>query len=862
MKVKAFNKAQLRHYQIHHIRLEFKPQKTRIMKLLFTSLLVFVILTLNAQSYSQNLFDDLGYDTSIGVSDSEEQISFAHNESEHMEALVLMYETTNDLKYAETLIKCIGNVIDRRDDLRHLIRLPTIYDYRNLVGPTWATDYYNEDTTNPDAYAHLMHSASITYPMAKFAAMIKLNSSIQNIYSNGGGRYGGMKYIDIADALILRVDETLDYHENEWRSSGIYGWYVERSGVDVPVAHAGEKLPLNKLSVVGRTMLQMYRATQQQAYLDKVYKLSKFINYYTDDSANHKVWKYAEYVYAIRNNREDVGHAGLTISFPYECYKYAITYSDILLYSYTEMVKYAKTLTEGVYRSPLEIHDDVEAFNKYWNFKTNYIYGGIDPIEDKNNLRCDRWLKLSQFDRRLYQIVADLYNCSTYTTQIHEGTSAYTIAHLACFDNQFVPTNADHGWGAGSDWSGAACGNFDADDEDEFVVVRNYNGQFYLKQLYSDGFSSVTFNKYYGSTYNWAGIAAGNFFGDSKDEFVAISNHSTSSYNGYYVFKVDAPFVTEQTKSTGWGTASDWVGAAAGNFVSGGYEEFVAVRNNPKQIRVYKFNGTTIQYVYSNTIPLPANATIAAVASGNLDSDDKDEIVILVNSPYTSSNGYYVYDINDAGVLSQIATWTGWGTGSDWEGLAVGDIDADGIDEIISHRNYDGEYKIRQLCGSSLCADGTEYFPTDMTEGNIIAAGNLDDASTNEELIVLRNSDGGMVAFAHTEPVEASSAKSISALGPIDESSTEQLKDKLSEDLSFARVYPNPTTGIVNIELAGACDGTADYQVFNSLGQVVSSGNLRSNLTEVDISTENEGLFFIRLVQDQQFVSFKIFLAK
>ena len=120
-------------------------------------------------------------------------------------------------------------------------------------------------------------------------------------------------------------------------------------------------------------------------------------------------------------------------------------------------------------------------------------------------------------------------------------------------------------------------------------------------------------------------------------------------------------------------------------------------------------------------------------------------------------------------MISLVASWTGWGTGSDWKGLAIGDIDS------------------------------TEYFPVDMTEGNILSAGNLDDESDNDELIVLRNSDGGMVAYAHTEPVLASSAKSAVAMNNSNINDENMLDDPLV-DISKTRVYPNPTTGILNIE--------------------------------------------------------------
>lgn len=62
-----------------------------------------------SQSYYRNFFDNMGYDTSVGTSASSNQLEFSWAVPAHMEALVLMYEKTHDKKYAETLIKCIGN---------------------------------------------------------------------------------------------------------------------------------------------------------------------------------------------------------------------------------------------------------------------------------------------------------------------------------------------------------------------------------------------------------------------------------------------------------------------------------------------------------------------------------------------------------------------------------------------------------------------------------------------------------------------------------------------------------------------------------------------------------------------------------
>ena len=98
----------------------------------------------------KNLFDSKQYDVITLNSTSPNQLEFSWIVSAHMEALVLMYEKTHDPKYANVLIGTMGNVIDRRDDLRD--QLPTnigvsnISDYRGISGAAWSTDHYN---TNP-----------------------------------------------------------------------------------------------------------------------------------------------------------------------------------------------------------------------------------------------------------------------------------------------------------------------------------------------------------------------------------------------------------------------------------------------------------------------------------------------------------------------------------------------------------------------------------------------------------------------------------------------------------------------------------------------------------------------------------------
>ncbi|UEQ74657.1 hypothetical protein [Chryseobacterium arthrosphaerae] len=68
--------------------------------------------------------------------------------------------------------------------------------------------------------------------MAKFAAMVKLDPSIQNLKYRLQGRYKNKSYDIIADDLIQKVDETFEYHKDQWyeevNSNDTIGYYKER----------------------------------------------------------------------------------------------------------------------------------------------------------------------------------------------------------------------------------------------------------------------------------------------------------------------------------------------------------------------------------------------------------------------------------------------------------------------------------------------------------------------------------------------------------------------------------------------------------------------------------------------------------
>lgn len=715
------------------------------MKNLFTIIIVLFSLKYYSQSYYKKLFDQKHYDVSIGNSDSPDQFEFAWGVPAHMEALVLMFEKTKDPKYARTLIKCMGNTIDRRDDLRDAVpNLDSIFDYRGISGAAWSHNHYNIPKMDSGAtYAYVVHSANILYPMAKFAAMVKDDSAIQNLQYNLGGRYDGKNFKTIATDLIQKIKETLIYHEGQWYTGpGNIGYYKERdiaNGHTPPINNRGVILPFNMLSAIGRVFVQMYKATDDTVYLTKVRQLSNFIKLNTQLNSNlgSNVWPYWNHT----DIKEDISHGGLTMSFPYECNKYNIKEGGIPVYTDSDIQAYTHTFTKDIYRSPLLINGRIGG-NAMWNIK--YNSNGSLAYDDYTSYM---WLYLSKKDSPLYQMVADIQAAEKYYSHVI-SESSLALALLASYENMIVPVNTEHNYGEGSDWRGVAKGNFDGGSSDQFVVLRNFDGMMGTMKPYNKGFTSVTNSRVCGGgIYNWKGLAAGDFFGDGKSEIIALSDHTDFNKNGFYIFNIDNNQIVEHSTFTGFGEDSKWAGITAGNFISGGKDDFVAVRNYNKEVRVYKFNGTDPELVYFNQLNLPVNSTIKAVASGNLDQDTKDEIVLLVDADDHMQNGIYVYDVDDNGVLTLITKSIGFGSASKWKGLAVGNLDGEGVDEIIAHRNFDGDYKVFKSYGNYLSDPATEKFPAVQVKDNVMCFGNFDPSSKNDELVTLRN-DGGIVMFS------------------------------------------------------------------------------------------------------------------
>jgi hypothetical protein len=85
----------------------------------------------------------------------------------------------------------------------------------------------------------------------------------------------------------------------------------------------------------------------------------------------------------------------------------------------------------------------------------------------------------------------------------------------------------------------------------------------------------------------------------------------------------------------------------------------------------------------------------------------------------------------------------------------------------------------------------------------------------------------------------------------VEKANLRQIKPEMGKNTEGVVLSPNPTNGLVNIELPAINNAT--IQVFNAMGQLVlKTQNSESNRVSIDLSSVNNGVYLVRIEQDGQ----------
>lgn len=331
--------------------------------------------------------------------DTNEEAGLAWGESYVMMSLNAMFRATRSPAYLDRLAWHADQVLAQRDDVRG------VEDYRGVSGACWRNLHYQPGA---EPYCYVVHSGMIAYPMVEFARLVD-DSGLGHELA-----YDGVSFADKADAYVAAAEQTVAYHDDQWRSDGSYVFRTDASFLS-----AGNTLPLNQANAFARLLLALHDTTHNAVYLDKATAMAERLSdQLSKDADGAYVWNYSGGAYASPG--EDISHAAINVDFAVMCAERGVVFGD------ADLDAFAATFVNNVYLDEGTISDFV---------------GGGSTNGAGYRPQVARWLRLAAHRTTVYTAIRDLYETEYPPESIGSGS------HLA-------------GWGYLAEHEPVHCGHF------------------------------------------------------------------------------------------------------------------------------------------------------------------------------------------------------------------------------------------------------------------------------------------------------------------------------------------------------------------------------------------------------------------
>ena len=301
-------------------------------------------------------------------------------------------------------------------------------------------------------------------------------------------------------------------------------------------------------------------------------------------------------------------------------------------------------------------------------------------------------------------------------------------------------------WTADTFINSVAVGDVDGDGQVEVVTGGYYwDGARKTAQLCVWSGATLALENvkvwYWTSSTNINSVVVGDVDGDGKNEIVTGGNYFDGAHLiGQLCVWNGATLSLKNVKTWLWGSETDIHSVTIGDVDSDGKVEIVTggyYNDNTRNVaQLCVWDGTTIALESIKTWYWTSNTYVYSVAVGDVDGDGKNEIV--------TGGDYY------RGALSnnaQLCVWDGatlslenveaWSWGTQIRSVAVGDVDGDGKNEIVTGGYYwDGTRSFAQLCvwdGATLALENVKsWYWTSSSIINSVAVGDVDADGKNE----------------------------------------------------------------------------------------------------------------------------------
>lgn len=298
-----------------------------------------------------------------------------------------MFRASRDTHYLDVVYQYILNMLKNRDDVLCLED-----QIRGKILPAWSSDHYTQGKN----YCWIVHNGMITYPIMVWAGAVKSDTGLHE------------RYLDKANYLILKVKETVDAFNPDWRQDGDPNeGYFFGAFYDKP-------LPLNQQNALGRTMILLGEYSQESHYTQKAKQLAQFFLNRVNLIDDRYVWDYWPGVTDVSAHEsplgflrpellsetiEDISHGAIDVDFAYVAHAHSLVFSD------TDMERFVATFMHCM---------NPDGFYKFIN-----ATGGLG-----DSVQMGRWGHLAYTDQSVNEALCRYY-------QKNEWASGTTASFLA-----------------------------------------------------------------------------------------------------------------------------------------------------------------------------------------------------------------------------------------------------------------------------------------------------------------------------------------------------------------------------------------------------------------------------------------------
>jgi hypothetical protein len=313
-----------------------------------------------------------------------------------MEALIRMYEQTNELTYIEDFINNSHEIIKNRDDYREI--------GRKL--PVWSTKFRNNNCYGPMTH----QTALILIPMIHYCYLSSFDkkeifSTLQfseEFVTFDNKIVRNLK--EYSDWLFTKVMETVVYYDTYyWNTDSCMIQFADDS-CESRYNIEGTDRQMNWAYAYLYLALKFQGSEQGVFYLNKyeqivclyrtVLKEKKF-----QFKTPYYLWPESGWATYQNGKYEDISHAGATIDlaqFSYENREFIQQYSqkqcDQLTYFTAEdLWKFANTFIYNIYDSPLKYHNSIDGSCYFWRYPKD-----CEEFDYLLGYGVSRWLSLSK----------------------------------------------------------------------------------------------------------------------------------------------------------------------------------------------------------------------------------------------------------------------------------------------------------------------------------------------------------------------------------------------------------------------------------------------------------------------------------